>query len=330
MIVDPLTAAMLAGVVGGASGELVKGLWTAVGQRWFGDYYAGHLPQAQAQAQENTVEFLSHLAVQLERTKEIAETTSERQRVIDEQLKDPDFSATLRTAILSAARTSSETKHELLARAVAERAATESESVAALAIGQAVEVIPKLTGAQLDFLGLTALVYAIRPPIDTSMSQDGRVERMEAYASWLHGVLAPYSEIEWPTAASMAHLIAVACCVHEPGEGKDLSKVLSHFEGKSPLDHGFTRSNPFKRRLAVDPAGQWLTHHWRLDRHLARVTLTTVGLMIGVAVHDRKAGSRTQIDLSASLFAEPAAPRPRYSSEDEAIYRAWERFQKRL
>lgn len=259
-------------------------------------------------------------------------STEQAQERIAASLEDPDFWAVFGMGAFAAGRTADEAKLELLARAVAERLLAEAESVNALAGAQAVEIIPKLTRTQIEFLGLAALVYAIRPalpilqPGDSHDHDNQRLE--EEYAAWLDENLKLYQELRPVREADFAHLVATSSLVYQRGRLKDLRKILSGFpDGAKPYPT-FAEMMSFQGAFHQHRTAFWLEDFW--NKQLYAVTLTTAGVMIGIAAHDWKAGTNTQLDLSTSPFAAYAAPSSRYSSEDEDIYRAWERFRKRL
>lgn len=142
----PLTLAVLGGAAGGVGSEAVRMMWDSVGRAWFERYFENHGRQAILAGRENTVAFLSGLALRIDHLERTLPSK------LEAALSDPDFSSTLRTALLAAVRTSNGLKHEALVRAVTERLTAEPESQQAVASNMAVHAIPNLSRDHLALL----------------------------------------------------------------------------------------------------------------------------------------------------------------------------------
>lgn len=302
---DPVTLSIVSAVAGSVGGEVVKGLWGAAGQRWFSDYFHNHGQKALEKGQENTTAFLCRLALRLEHLEWKLLPAEDIPRVVSDVLADPDFAASLRTAILSAARTGNEVKHEVLARSIAERLSAAEDSMEAIASNLAVEVIPRLSSDHLSLLGLLALVHAIRPyplplneappeGVPSHETSGAEKEALAGYIAWLRQALGHHSLPNHVSSADLAHLAASSCVLIEPKVYRSLQAVLNP---------GNARLTTWGARLAIDmdlgefvhidPLGSSLHGLW--SQNLQHVTLTPVGLLIGTTVHDLQAGSRTAI-----------------------------------
>ena len=114
---DPLSLVAPGAAVGGATGKFVKKAWDS-GERWITNYFSDHRPNAIAQAQANSLEFVQELATRVKRLKEKGSVSKEQLEAAQEQ---PDFSVALQKAMLTAAQTSDSQKHQLLAVILSER-----------------------------------------------------------------------------------------------------------------------------------------------------------------------------------------------------------------
>ncbi len=120
-------------------------------------------------------------------------------------LEDPDFTATLENAVYGSARTNSRERHKVLATIVAERLKADGGGVKASASNMAVEILPRLAGVHLEWLGLLAVIYTIRADWlipDEAHADENWMQQREAvapfasrYIDWLRDQLRPYRHI---------------------------------------------------------------------------------------------------------------------------------------
>jgi hypothetical protein len=160
--VDPVTLAAIRAGVGAASGKLVEGAWDA-GEKWLTSYYKDHEQKALEQAKSNSMEFLADLAQGVGRIEDEAGNQEATKRQIESALGDPDFSAMLKEAIFTSARTSNGGKHTLLARIVAERLRVSSGGLLAVTSNMACDIVGNLTPKQIPYLVLATIVLSTRP-----------------------------------------------------------------------------------------------------------------------------------------------------------------------
>lgn len=327
MAPEPISTALAIAAGGALAGEVAKQGMEAA-RAWMSSYLAGHGAEAQRRAEQNTVAFLCDLA------KRVDELEGERAgegpvNALSGRLSDPDFSATLQSALIAAARTGSEEKHHLLARMVSERLAAAPESLAALATVQAVEVIPRLTARQLGLLGVAAMVYGIRPKflVDGArqltsawLGPEGDSELMQSrsrglgvkYSSWLNSSLDAHGD-EWTctTDADHRHLVSAGCIQFDRRGTADLSRVLSGLYAATVLDHQWAPVPPI--------VSDTLRYGWRAV--IQHINLTPVGFIAGVAVHDTKVGEHTPFDLDTSPFATRPPPSLQELREEDGYSR---------
>jgi len=280
---EPLTAIAIAAAVGGASGKLVEAAWDE-GSKWLSDYFKDHREKAKETAEKNALVFLNDLAL---RVKDIEITLKESGRSkesIERAMDDPDFAATLKTALIASARTTNSEKHEILARAVAERLVSAPESLVTLASALAIDALPHLSSKHLDFLGIATLVYGIRPDPFPPALPPG--EFGEWYVSWLTKMLALCLPELKMSSLDYVHLVSVGCIKYDPILGRDIKKILSP---PNPELYPW----PADKFLSENPMGKHLSDLW--ENGMKSVTLTTSGNLIGTYVKDLKTATRTSI-----------------------------------
>jgi hypothetical protein len=318
MTPDPVTVALLSGAAGGVGGQLVKEAWKAVGSRWLATYFKDHAPKAQEKAQQNVAEFLTGLAVRVNRLADAIGSPPEMQRRLEAGLQDPDFSVVLKGAILSAARSSNRIKHTVLARAVAERLAAAPESTEALASSIAVEAIPRLSAVHLTLLRVAAIVYAIRPPglplpdeppegTDGYGTSPTERQALTGYPDWLRTALAVVPRGNEVKASDYTHLASSGCLIVERRVWLDIEDVLRP-TGRRLLSLAAVGGYGERVRdfLGSDGEGRALTSLW--EDGLRHVVLAPAGLLIGTAAHDVQSQSETPISWATAPAAFLAPP----------------------
>jgi len=303
---DPITLALLSGAVGGAGGKAVESLWQAAGRRRLARYLQDVSDEARAAGQANTVEFLSQLAVRLGRLEDRLKMKPEE--AVQQSLRDPDLLVTFNAALLSSARTSDAVKHDVLARAVAERFIAPPDSLSALASNFAVKAIPRLSSHHLQLLALAAVVYVVRPPglplaperyaINFTPDEEALVD---AYGSWLKEAVRIVRPIDMPSDADYAHLAAAACITFERGLKRYLSEVLYPYRGRTLSMAARSHFEPDVISVASSLADLW-------EGGLKQITLTPPGILIGVAAYDQLSGNSSEVDWHSPNITQSVSP----------------------
>ena len=282
---DPTTALIIAGAVGGAAGKLIEQAW-GTGKKWLETYFRDHHPTAQKSAQQNALDFLASLANRVHDLEEALADTPDAKRQIECALSDPDFAAMLKDALIASARTESSEKHKLLARVVSERLTAQPESMVSLAGNLACSAIPHLSSKHLRCLGVMAVVFHIRPtpfppptiPIELLPSW---------WTEWLSTVLSPVVPTANPSKIDYEHLVSVSCASLIYLGTRDLKKVLFPPE----LASFKWDANQF---LTETEVGKRLSELWKGGMN--RTYPTSAGQLIGTYVVDLLVGMNTTID----------------------------------
>jgi hypothetical protein len=112
---------------------------------------------------------------------------------VETALGDPAFVTLLQQAVLNASESSSELNHEQLARIVAARLATPTESSLAIALRMAAEKVHDLTDPQLRILGLVFTVTNVNPDFQATGNGDADLAH---YGDVCQRELAPFDDVE--------------------------------------------------------------------------------------------------------------------------------------
>jgi hypothetical protein len=249
------------------------------GLRWVSALYRSHSPEARQKAEENVGCFLEKFGVLVESLQREGKIPPE---ALQQALENPGFTLLLEQAVLAAAQTESEEKHDLLSRLLAERLTTEPESLLAVVSRQAVDTISGLTPTHLKILGLMASVQVVRPrpELMEGMPPEEAKARLIEYMThaW-----APYRDLQC-SPMDFLHLLTESCVVYNPGTRASLAFVVGRSFGVNftdpELEHNSGTSHVFRL--------------WRNEGSL-RVALTTTGRVIGIYVSDLLTGTKTDL-----------------------------------
>src|SRR5512135_1945734 len=112
---DPLSLIALGAGVGGLASKFAEKTWEA-SERWLTSRFADHAEVAKLRAKENAAAFIVELANRIQKLEDAGKIRSEG---ITKEEQHPQFTVTLQAAIMRAAQTDSQEKHELLANLIA-------------------------------------------------------------------------------------------------------------------------------------------------------------------------------------------------------------------
>lgn len=284
MAVDPETIIATA-ILSEASKGAVKGV-LALGREWIRDRF-GSGSTAASKANENMGEFVIELANRISQLEQTSMNSTALATRIRTSYESPDVMFTTRSAIQAAARTSEHRKHSILAELVAKRFSSSTESSDAIAANIAAEAIPRLTLADLDTVGLLAVVGAMRPKRVVASSTPGDVwssEEPHGIGMWWHERVEMFSSATDATPERFMHLSSIGLCTMHIG----LKRVLLNELGASQPLNSEHRDGQFVMEtnhfLSMTSSGKSLSAAWR--RGLQEVFLTPAGASVGRAVYD--------------------------------------------
>lgn len=265
---DPLSLVALGAAVGGATGRFVEKAYDS-GQKWIATYFADHKQKAVDKAQANSADFLRQLA---DRIKLLEDQTVASPEQIETAQDHPDFSVILQKALLTAAQTDNDEKHQLLARILAERLVAPPEGMLAMVSKLACDVIGFMTPNQLRLLGLVANLLYVKPTDALPAN---------AYSDWFVSRFAPYMNTNF-TNLDLTHLESLSCLKYTPILSRDLTQVLSD-----------KNKGTFDKAIIESPLGNHIKTLW--TQGLQSVDLSSVGELIGIYVFDLLSGTNTEI-----------------------------------
>jgi hypothetical protein len=298
-MIDPAVRDVAVSLVASGAYDVIK----AEAKRWIDLRFAEHTAEVRATAEANKDAFLVDLAGRVKRLEDSTSGDTSLRERLAASFKDPDVSATLQSAVVAAARTSSAERHSVLADVIAARLSAPAGTTRAVASSFAVEIVPRLAAEHLEILGLLSVIYGPRPS-NFRLSDDAPISEEEfesfakAYAAWLSSALAPYKSIPL-LEASYAHLVAASCIIFEQKVARELTPALLP-AGTRYGTRGARMRHEFFEHEALHFNG-WLDPLWTAGS-LQHARPTPAGLLIGAAVHDAKVGSAS---LASVEWAEP-------------------------
>jgi hypothetical protein len=257
---DPLSLIAAGAAIGGLASKVVEKTWDS-GERWLREKFGSYAAEGREQALENSAKFVYQLAMRVESLEK--NCILKKQSVFKTQ-SDPQFLTFLKQTVLNSAKTSDEKKHDLLARLVADRLASRSETTLALASDLASDAITRSTNRQLELMSVCCFLDEIRPR--------DQIKTVDDYHLWLSIHLSHFVNFEFAK-VDARHLVAIACATFDPASNRSLP-VLLMFKAGIPLMDQLIEDD-FKKIPNVDI----LLINW--DSGLADVQLTSVGSIVG-------------------------------------------------
>lgn len=265
-----------------AGGKFVDKAWDNA-SKWLKEKFRDHSKDVQEQATKNSESFMQNAGKQLQVIVQNSQNSPVTIQLMNDNFKDPDFSATLQEATIASARTNSEEKHLLLSRLIAERVTAKPEDMVSLVSSSAVEAIQKLTSKHLHILGLATLIYQIRP-LDFPDNLPPEIVEAHAKNWWDSQLSAMLAQAKELSHVDMRHLVSLSCIDHDTIFSRDLNPILKS---------GFGEWNS-QKYLEESENGKKLAVLYKST--LEHMTLTSTGMMIGILVHDQVVGKRTTIN----------------------------------
>ncbi|MBL7687126.1 MAG: hypothetical protein JNJ49_03755, partial [Bdellovibrionaceae bacterium] len=148
---EPMSALIISSAIGGAAGSFVKEL-SGSGIKWLVELVTAQSPEMQATAKKNMENFVTRLAARVERLEK--EVPAEGSGVFQEALRHPSSALLIKTAMVDAAITDNDDKHELLSELIAQRLGAKADDMIALAGAAACGVVNSLSSRQIKVLAV--------------------------------------------------------------------------------------------------------------------------------------------------------------------------------
>ena len=195
----------------GASGALVT-LLADRGVGWLVELVGSHSEVVQEQVQQNAQNFMIRLAGRVERLE--AEIPVSDKHIFEDALGHPSSSLLMQKALLSAAVTDNDDRHEILSELIAQRLTSGAEDMVALAGGAACDIVSALSSRQIKLLGLTARLFEIRPTVIFESIDQEQYDKL--MVSWWNNIGDLVEETKDFNELDIRHLGALSCASSLP------------------------------------------------------------------------------------------------------------------
>lgn len=274
---DPITVAIVAGVSTGVAERMAE-----QGYKWLADRFKDHAPAAEEAARKHAKQFLNNVGARLLRLEEDNKDDVHLKGRIKNALSDPHFALTFQAALIAAATTGDEQKHDMLSRLVSERLQAGEDSLTAACTKLACEIVPDLTSAHLRYLGANAFATGIRPPWYPPNEED---HSWEDFLAWFAPQIEQHLPLPQFTDIDIAHLEGLSCLTWDRLYAPQMMSLYPRpgIPGKS---YGFESVKD----------EDWFKSFEQAWKTIAKARLTSVGTLIGVIQHDQLIGETTIIN----------------------------------
>lgn len=272
-------------MAGAATTKFVEETWES-GKKWLRDYFKDHKETVQKNAEQNALFFLNDLSKRIKVLEESIKDSEQSKIILEGKLNDPDFAAMLQKALIASSRSSSQYKHEILSRVVADRLGSNSQTLD-LASSMAVDSIQYLSDRHLNLLGVIIVIDHLRPE-----GKEIKLSKPEDFPSWYTNWLIEH--LSWIPVnlefdyLDYMHLQSTSCLSYMEIGTRKLNKMLiPELENQ--------KTNPWSfEEFAKTEVGQKIEKLW--ETGMNKASLTTTGMLIGTYVVDNKLKTKTKID----------------------------------
>lgn len=278
-----ITALVVSSAVGGAAGSFIKEL-TSNGFKWLCDLVTAQSPEMQAIAKKNMENFVMRLAQRVERLEH--ELPVEKTQIFKDALNHPGSALLIKTAIVDAATTDNDERHELLAELIAQRLTANADDMIALAGVAACSVVTCLTSRQIKLLAILTTIKDIRP-LQKLNTNDLTAAKNFINQWWIQniGILLDDGSFNQVTPLDYEHLVALGC-IRMSIASSNLIQIIS--SGLIVADPTFSETEFDNETWYNLLTAQWVS--------LGCSTTTSVGRLIGILYRDGKLKTKTQIN----------------------------------
>lgn len=280
---DPLSMLIVSSAIGGAAGGFVKEL-SGNGIKWLVELVTAQSPEMQAIAKQNMENFVTRLAARVERLEK--EIPAEQAAIFQDALKHPASALLIKSAMVDAAITDNEDKHEMLTELIAQRLTAKADDMIALAGAAACQIVNSLSSRQIKILAVLATVKSIRPV--TKINVENREAAKQILDDWWKKNTDTFlndKSFQEATNLDYEHLAALGCIRISIGS-TDLNKSVQ--QGIYTQSHDFT-GDELK-------TANWYSSFERQWSNLGHATPTSIGQLIGILHRDAKLKTKTLLN----------------------------------
>lgn len=278
-----LTALVISSAVGGAAGGFIKEL-SSNGVKWLLGLVTAQSPEMQALARKNLESFVVRLAQRVERLEH--ELPAEKTQIFTEALNHPGSALLIKTAIVDAAITDNEERHEILAELISQRLTANADDMVALAGSASCGVVNCLTSRQIKLLAILSTIKDIRLQQKLNLNDNAAAKNF-IYQWWNQniGIFIEDESFRQITPLDFEHLVAMGC----------IRMSIASSDLKLTISSGFLNPDPELTESELDNEIWYklLKEKWR---YLGCSTTTSVGRLIGILHRDVKLNTKTEIN----------------------------------
>lgn len=266
-------------MIAGAAGAFVKEL-AHKGVDWLIQIVGSHSHAVQQQAKENVQNFLVRLAERVERLE--AEIPTENKIIFEDALCHPSSSLLIQKAMVAAAITDNDDRHEILSQLIAQRLTAGADDIIALVGSAACDVVSALASKHIKLLALMARLFRIKsigiPIINDQDEYDRYV------LSWFSVLELIFDELEDIKMIDLEHLEGLSCISFPP-----IIRKRKHIFS-IPV-----KPNQLEPTYSLLESENW----WLKLDNLFKIglfknsQLTSIGSLIGIIYHDKIIKNRT-------------------------------------
>ncbi len=278
---DPISDIIIAAAVGAVTTQTVGGIAALVKSIVPGLWE--HLsPKGKKQLETNLTNFMNHFKSEVQHRTEAGQLSEEQIHALED---DPAVIDLLLRTLEQAALTSDADKQTLLAKLLAERLGTDTDSELALVSRMACNTIPNLSGQQLKIIAVRYILFFQRYNETIESQSDDVSTRRLREVEWLISMFEPYQDIIAST-HDAEHLAGVGCFFGKQG--------FLAYELKSTLTQMVSPDLDLDMVMKT-ATWQHLETVWNNAR-LAGFDLTSVGSMLGMYTSDILANRPNDVD----------------------------------
>lgn len=285
-----MTEPILTIVAAGAAGAFMQSLAES-GAKWLIEALSAQMPAALEKAHSNARNYMDRLAIRLEALER--DVPAIKDWISNGAFEDPSLNTLFRKALVNAANTNLDERHEILAELIVQRLQSEEDDLVALAGGAACDVVCMLSKNHISWLAALNFIHYVRPITSANFKSDeeGIHFWRNFYIINLNILLSDLQVLSHP---DIAHMAATNCLNLYPNLGEvdfDLASLL--FSSKRLMGISNIPTGLFRNLLKEQEWYNLLSATW--DNGLRLTTLTSVGMIIGVIYSDIRTGRTTKL-----------------------------------
>jgi hypothetical protein len=280
---DPMSTLIVSSAIGGAAGGFVKEL-SGNGIKWLVELVTAQSPEMQAIAKQNMENFVTRLAARVERLEK--DIPAEQAAIFHDAMKHPASALLIKSAMVDAAITDNEDKHEMLTELIAQRLTAKADDMIALAGAAACQIVNSLSSRQIKLLAVLATVKSIRP--QNKISVENKDAAKQVLTDWWKkstDIFLSDKSFQEATNLDYEHLAALGCIRISIGS-TDLNNSVQ--QGIYTQTHNFTAEE-----LKTE---SWYSAFEKQWSNLGHATPTSIGQLIGILHRDAKLKTKTVIN----------------------------------